>query len=234
MYQKFKIICTICARGGSKGVPGKNIKSLAGKPMLAYSIDCARKAKIFDRIIVSTDDLKIKQVAEKLGLEIPFLRPKSLASDTSSRVSAVIHAVKKAEQLYQENYDIVVDLGNVAPFRTPEDVIGTVKMLIDTKASIAISGCVAHRNPYFNMVEKTKNGYVRVVKKLKTNLKRRQDAPQVYDMNDAVFAIWKKTLYQKKSFLLPKRVLYEMPAERSIDIDTLFDWQLAEYLIKQK
>ena len=113
MYRNKRIIVTICARGGSKGLAGKNIKKLVGKPLLEYTIRSARKCPLVDRIVLSTDSTKIKKIGERLGLEVPFLRSKSLATDQSGRVDAVIDAVKRAEKHWKEKYDIVVDIGNI-------------------------------------------------------------------------------------------------------------------------
>lgn len=232
MYQGYKIVATICARGGSKGVPGKNIKMLAGKPLLVHSIDCARQCQLIDRIIVSTDDLQIQSVAVKAGLEVPFLRPKYLATDHSGRVPAVIHALQQAEKYWSEQYDIVVDLGNVAPLRIPDDITSSIKQLVNSPAAnIVVSVTEPHRNPYFNMLEIGKDGFAYLVKKTRSPLKRRQDAPAVYDMNDAVFVIWKKKLLKYQSFVIPKRQVYVMPAERSIDIDQPLDFKIAELLL---
>jgi CMP-N-acetylneuraminic acid synthetase len=235
MYLGHKIIATICARGGSKGVPGKNIKILSGKPLLVYSIDSARKCPLIDRIIVSTDDHKIKTVAVEAGLEVPFLRPKHLATDKSGRVPAVIHAVKKAELHWSEEYDIIVDLGNVAPLRTAADIGACIRQLVDNpQTNIVVSVSESHRNPYLNMLEVRPDGYARVVKSAHPPFQCRQDAPAVYDMNDAVFAVWKNKLFQRKSFILPRRAVYVMPAERSIDIDKPIDFAIAKFLIEHQ
>jgi len=234
MYQNYKIIATICARGGSKGILGKNIKLLAGKPLLQYSIESARACRLIDRLVVSTDDLKIKQVAKKCGVEIPFMRPKSLATDKASRPAAVLHAVKTAEKYWQESYDIVIDLGNVSPLRTGEDISKAIKQLVTTpKTNLVLSACEPDRNPYFNMVELNKNNYAKIVKQQKGKFTTRQSSPLVYAMNDAIFAMWKKSLFKSQSFLMPNRRVYLMPKERSIDIDTQLDFEIAEFLVKK-
>jgi len=232
MYQNKKILATICARGGSKGLPGKNIKKLAGQELLAYSIKSARESKLIDEIVLSTDDLKIKKVAEKYGLKVPFLRPTKLATDQSGRVEAIVHAVKKIESIKNEDYEVIVDLGNVSPLRTAQDIDACIKKLVDTpQTNIVVSVCEAGRNPYFNMLEVNTSNYANLIKK--SNFKRRQDAPIIYDMNDAVFAIWKKALLKYQSFVIPRRRVYVMPRERSIDIDNEFDFKIAEFLIRQ-
>jgi len=235
MYRNNKILITICARGGSKGVPGKNLSVLQGKPLLAHTITQAQAFRFADRIVVSTEDQNIKACAEQYGVAVPFLRPKALATDSSGRVPAVIHAVKKAEKLWSENYDIVIDLGNVSPLRTARDIEETVKKLISLpNTDIVYSVNESHRNPYFNLVELNSQQYSQLVKKSSKPILRRQDAPITYDMNDAVYAIWKKALYKYKTFRLKRTRVYVMPKDRSIDIDTPFDLELARYLLEKR
>jgi CMP-N,N'-diacetyllegionaminic acid synthase len=233
MYQQHKIIATICARGGSRGIPGKNIKLLAGKPLLQYSVESAKNCKLIDRIVLSTDDEKIKAVAQKLGITVPFLRPRKLATDKASRRDAVAHAVKMAEKYWQENYDLVVDLGNVSPLRSANDISKAIKQLVNTpRTNLVFSVCQANRNPYFNMVELNKRGFAKLVKPTK-KFTTRQSSPQVYDMNDAIFAMWKKALFKYKTFYMPNRRIFVMPRKRSIDIDNPLDFAMAEFLISQ-
>jgi CMP-N,N'-diacetyllegionaminic acid synthase len=239
MYKTFKILITICARGGSKGIPGKNIKLLAGKPLIAHSIAAAQSLGLADRIIVSTDDQKIKTVAEEYGAEVPFLRPAELANDTIGRIAAVIHAVQAAEKHYQERYDIVMDLGNMAPLRNQEDMLGTLEMLVRTpQTDVVYTVTPAGRNPYYNMVEMTEDGYSKMSKTLPDAASSRQTAPKVYDMNDSIYAMWRDKLIEHKDMVVPIQLVptlrhraYIMPEERSIDIDRLIDFQLAELLM---
>lgn len=239
MYQDKKILVVICARGGSKGIPGKNIKPLAGKPLIAHSIAAAQEFGLADRVIVSTDDQQIKAVAEEYGAEVPFLRPAELANDTIGRIAAVIHAVQAAEAHYQEKYDVVMDLGNMAPLRNQEDMMGTLQMLVDTPdTDVVYSVTPAGRNPYYNMVEIDQAGYSKMSKTLPISASSRQTAPKVYDMNDSIYAIWCDALIKHKDMVVPIQLVptlrhraYVMPEERSIDIDRLIDFQLAELLM---
>jgi CMP-N,N'-diacetyllegionaminic acid synthase len=239
MYQGKKILVVICARGGSKGIPGKNIKPLAGKPLIAHSILAAKKFGLADRIIVSTDDEKIKAVAQEYGAETPFTRPAELANDTIGRIAAVIHAVQAAEAHYHEKYDIVMDLGNMAPLRNQEDMMGALKLLVDTpETDVVYTVTPAGRNPYYNMVEIDHQGYSKMSKTLPTSASSRQTAPKVYDMNDSIYAIWRDALIKHKDMVVPIQLVptlrhraYMMPEERSIDIDRLIDFQLAELLM---
>lgn len=235
MYRNHTVIAVICARGGSKGFPGKNTRLLNGKPLVAYTIERAKKFSYADRIVVSTDDTEIKSVAEKCGVEIPCLRPKELATDEISVIPAIIHAVKTAEDYWKEKYDIVVNLGPTCPLRTAEDIRLTIKMLVDTPNTDAVfSVSKSHDNPYFNMVEIDDKKYVSISKKNNNIIARRQDAPEVYAMNGSVYSIWKQVLLAEKSFFTDKTRVYVMPRERSIDIDNSIDFKLAEFLMKKR
>lgn len=224
---------TICARGGSKGVPSKNVKLLAGKPLIVYTIDQALSLTWVDRVMVSTDDPKIRDIAQRKGLQVPFLRPKSLATDRSAKVPAIIHAVKSAEKIYSERYDIVCDLDPTSPLRNIADINNVIDTLVSkAKTKSVFSVCNAHKNPYFNMVEADKTGHVSLSKKLKKKVYRRQDAPAVFEMNASIYAIWKSVLQKEKTFFTDQTRMYEMPRERSIDIDSPVDFKLVEILMK--
>lgn len=235
MYRNHTVIAVVCARGGSKGFPGKNIRLFNGKPLVVHTIEQAKKFSYADRIVVSTDDAEIKSVAEKCGVEVPFLRPKELATDEISVIPAIIHAVQTAEDYWKEKYDIVVNLGPTCPLRTVEDIKLTIKILMDTPNTDAVfSVSKSHDNPYFDMVEMDSRGYINISKRSKKSIARRQDAPEVYAMNGSIYSIWKRVLLKKKSFFTAKTRVYVMPRERSVDIDSNFDFELAEFLMKRQ
>ena len=236
MHKDLKILVVVCARGGSKGIPKKNIRLLAGKPVLAYSIEAGLQFDWADKVLVSTDDLAIKAVAEKYGAAVPFLRPKSLANDKVGRIAAVIHALKKSESYYQETYDIVMDLGNMAPLRNQEDMHAAVNLLVNhPETDVVFSVSPSQRNPYYNLGEINSSGFFQVSKKVKPTPSCRQDAPDSFDVNDSIYAIRRDSLLKHKKMTVPiqlvsslkKRVLI-MPQERSVDIDHLIDFQLVE------
>ncbi len=234
MYKGKRILVTICARGGSKGIPGKNIKSLAGKPLLAHSIKTAQQMGWADRIMVSTDDEKIKNVAEDWGVPVPFLRPKNLADDTTSRERVIAEATEQAEQYWNEQYDIIVDLGNVTPLRLPEDVQAVITMLVEEpETKVVFSVTQAARNPYYNMVELDENGFAHICKDVGTYISRRQDTPIVYDMNDGIYAMWRDVYLKERTVRTDKVRVYVMPPERSIDIDRPIDFKIAELFLKE-
>lgn len=235
MYKNYSILVTVCARGGSRGIPKKSIKIFCGKPLISHTIEQARKISWINKIVVSTDDEEIKSIAEKCGIEVPFLRPKELATDEISVIPAIIHAVKMAESYWKEKYDIVVNLGPTCPLRTAEDIRLTIKMLVDTPNTEAVfSVSKSHDNPYFNMVEIDGRGYINISKRNKKSIARRQDAPEVYAMNGSVYSIWKQVLLAGKSFFTDKTRVYIMPRERSIDIDSSLDFELAEFFMKKQ
>ena len=234
MYKDYPIMVVICARGGSKGVPGKNTRLLNGKPLITYTIEQAKKFSWADRIVVSTDDKEIKEVAEQYGVKVPFLRPRELATDTISVIPVIIHAVRKAEDYWKEHYDIVVNLSPTSPLRTVKDIELAVKTLVEVPDTESVfSVCESNKNPYFNMYEMDSMGYVTLSKRIKESAARRQDTPKVYLQNGSIYAVWKKILFEKKNFDTDKTRIYIMPEECSVDIDSGLDFEFAEFLMKR-
>ncbi len=231
MYKNKTILATICARGGSKGVKGKNIRLLAGKPLICYSLDLIRQGKLVDDYIVSTDSEEIMDVVRNYGFEIRFKRPAELAGDKVTRIDAIRHAVQWVGKNLKKEYAIIVDLGVATPLKNADDLDNMVKTLVDTNASNVLSVNPSHRNPYFNMVEVIQGKIVKV-KAIETSFDTRQVAPQVYDMNDAFNAFSSEVLYSDHPQFNDKTNIYIMPRERSVDIDEELDFQIAETIIK--
>ena len=228
-----KILCTICMRGGSKEIINKNIKHIGGKPLMAYTILQAIKSKLFDLVMVSTDSRKLFKCAVRYGAEGWFLRPKNLATDDSVFMPTMRHALLEAENKKKIKFDIIFNLHVTAPLRKIEDIKKSYKQFIKEKSNKLISVTPCKRNPYFNMVERI-NKKVQLVKRYKKKIGRRQDAPIVYDMNASIY-IWKrKELLNLKSKYDRKTSLNIMPPERSIDIDSSFDWKLVENILNEK
>ena len=220
-------------RGGSQVVKNKNYRLINGKPLMYYTIKQAIKSRIFDHIVVSTDSKKILKIAKSYGADGWFLRPKKLSLDTSKKDSAIRHALFQAEKFYNKKFEIIIDLDVTSPLRKTEDILKAYKFFIKRKANILLTGCESKKNPYFNIIEII-NNKVQIVKKLKKNIYRRQDAPKTYDCNASIY-IWKrKSLINFKSFYTNKTVFYEMPESRSIDIDSELDFKLVEFLLKKK
>ena len=220
-------------RGGSKGVKDKHIRAINGKPLMYFTIKQAIKSKIFDQVIVSTDSKKILKIAKSCGADGWFLRPKNLALTTSPKVPAIKHALLQAEKFYNKRFDIIVELDATSPLREIKDITNAYKFFIKKKANMLITGCKSRKNPYYNMVEII-NNKLKKVKKSKKNIYRRQDAPKTYDCNASIYIWNRKSLINFKSFFTKKTIFYEMPETRSIDIDTEFDFQLVEFLLKKK
>ena len=225
------IICTICARGGSKGTPGKNKRLLCGKPLIVYTIETARRCKSINRIIVSTDDPEIAEIVKKAGAEVPFMRPKELAQDDSPKIPVMRHAVRFLESEEGYRTDIIVDLDPTSPLRTEQDVEACIKMVADGEADNVFSVTEAHRNPYFNMAEIV-DGKVRPVKRLDRPITRRQDAPKVYDLNDSI-NVWKRdTLMNNDTLWTENAGIYRM-SRWAVDIDDGKDFELVEFIMEK-
>ena len=227
-----KSVCIIPARGGSKGVPKKNIKKIDGKPLLGYVIETTKKSKIFEHVVVSTEDDEIARIAKKYGAEVPFKRPKSLASDYAPMDKVLLHAVRT---LYELNYDFDVFVWRDAttPFIKSEDIKKSIKLLQTKKAAIVTGVYRQHLNPYFNIVEKKPNGFLKLCKPLKIKARSRQEAPAVFQLNGLYAYDAKKFLKIKKTDL-SKTLPYEIPVETGLMIDTEFEFDIAKLLIEQK
>ena len=231
MYKNNIILCVILARGGSKGLPGKNIKKILGKPLISYSIEQANESRYIDRVIVSTEDKEISEIAKQSGGEILFSRPDELASDESGIIDVLLHAMDWMEIKEGYSFDILVLLHVTTPLRSVEDIDNSIEMLVNKKADNVFSVTEAHKNPYFNMIEINKDGTAKLVKK--GNFVTRQAAPLVYDMNASVYVWWKNKLKEKKSHFMEKSYVYVMPKKRSIDIDDYYDLMIAELFLKE-
>jgi CMP-N,N'-diacetyllegionaminic acid synthase len=224
-----KVLCTICMRGGSKGVLGKNLRNLHGKPLMTYTIEQALQSRLFEHVVVSTDSDEIAEMAKTYGAEAWFLRPAELATDEAPKLPVIRHAFLEAEKHYGQEFEILVDLDATSPLRSVDDINGAYDQLIAEDADMLITASPCRKNPYFNMVEKV-DGRVRKVKELKTSPTRRQDAPAVYDMNASIY-IWKRrALLEYNTLFTEKTSLHVMPEERSVDIDTQLDWEFVEFI----
>lgn len=223
-----KILYLIPARGGSKGIPHKNIKNLCGKPLIQYSIDVARELTTDENICVSTDDLEIKNVVEMLGLKVPFMRPEELATDTATTSDVIIHALK----WYAEkgiNYDVVVLLQPTSPLRKAEHVREALK-LYDESVEEVVSVKVSSAS---NLIcHETVDGYLEDT--LDKGCTRRQDAKRFYEYNGAVYVINAQSILRKGLVGLSKIKKYVMPEINSADIDTMTDWYFIETLLDKK
>lgn len=226
-----KILVIIPARGGSKGIPHKNIKPLNGKPLIHYTIDVARQIVTDEDICVSTDDQEIIKCVENYGLKVPFVRPAELATDTAGTYEVLLHALDFYEK-QGKIFDIVILLQNTSPFRTAEQVNEAIQLYKEgIDMVVSVKECPA--NPYYCVFEENKDGYLHVCKG-DGKITRRQDAPKVYEYNGAIYIINSKSLKQMPLYAFPHKVKYVMDAKSSIDLDTMFDWNMAEMTIKER
>jgi N-acylneuraminate cytidylyltransferase len=226
-----KTLYIIPARGGSKGIPGKNIKPLAGKPLIAYSVEVAQQLAPDCDICVTTDDLEIIATVENMGLKVPFVRPAELATDHSGTYEVLLHALNHYEQ-QGISYDRIVLLQPTSPFRTVDDVNNCLK-LYTPDIDMVVSVKQASANPYYNAFETDENGFLHISKG-EGNYTRRQDAPPVWEYNGAVYVINAQSLRKMPLNKFPRRRMCEMSAEHSIDLDTPTDWLIAESILKSR
>ena len=223
-------IAGIFARGGSKGLPGKNIKSFHGKPLIAWSIECALSVPRIDRVIVSTDSLEIADIALDYGAEVPFLRPESLATDHSPELLSWQHLLKFVEAENQKLPNLLLSLPATSPLRLPSHVDNCIDTFLSGDFDSVLTVSDSYRNPFFNMVKEERDKTVSLVSKLPSTIYRRQDAPKVYDVSTIAYAASPKFVLNNSSLFSGRMGFVNVPRERSIDIDTILDFQLAEHL----
>jgi len=224
------VIVTICARGGSKGVPGKNLRPLLGRPLLAYAIECARACAEVSGIVVSTDDDAIAAAAEACGVCVPFRRPPELATDSAPKLPVIRHAAAWMEERWGRRAELVLDLDVTVPLRAPEDVQACISALRSGDADAVITVYEAERNPYFNMVE-LQGGWAQPVARPAQPILRRQDAPRVLSVTPAVFG-FRRDFLDRGDYIYAGRVAtVELPRERAVDIDTELDFAFVEFLL---
>ena len=231
--KKETIVAVIPARGGSKGIAQKNLSSLLGVPLIAYTIKAALKAQTLDKVIVSTDDEQIKTVSQDCGAEVPFLRPSHLATDTAPGISVLQHAIIYLAE--HEGYltDIVVCLQPTSPLRSGEDIDAAVNLCLDSGADSVVSLCQAKHHPYW--MKKIVDGRVHpLMNENENHYTRRQDLPPVYQLNGALYVTRTNVLLEENRVLGKYTAPYIMPPERSIDIDTPNDLRVAETLLKEE
>lgn len=224
---KVKVLGLISARGGSKGLPGKNIYPVCGLPLIAWTILAARKARLIDRLILSSDDQAIIDVAKYYGCEVPFSRPENLATDEATSVDVAVHAL----ETLPEKYDLLVLLQPTSPLRTAEDIDGAVQLLLDTQAPSVVSVAISNKSPYW-MLQIDENGSLEPLLSSEVRPKRRQDAPCIFLPNGAVYVVSSAVFLEQRNFLLPGTRPWIMPERRSIDIDLLEDIQYLEWLCR--
>ncbi len=226
------ILCSICARGGSKGVSGKNIRKINGLEMIAYSIIQARNSGLFEHIVISTDSDEIAQVATKYGGEVFFKRAAKLATDNAAKMPVIRDALVQSERHYAQKFETIIDLDASAPLRSSRDIIAAYELFKKSKKENLITAVPARRNPYFNLIEIYENGEINTAKPL--SCATRQAAPKCYDMNASIYIFTRERLLKNDSVFGAQTALYVMDERTAFDVDSELDFALVEFLIRAK
>lgn len=227
------ILGLIPARGGSKGLPRKNILPLAGKPLIAHTILVARESKALDRVVVSTDDQEIADVAKWHGADVPFYRPADLAKDDTSVFPALLHAITWLSEHEGYNPGYVMLLQPTSPFRTVEDIQGTVSLAVRKQADAVVSVSAVRQHPYW-MKQITEDGKLISQYPPAHAAFRRQDLPTLYVPNGAIYLVLRSVLLERQTFYTERTYGYVIPGERSLDIDNPWDLYVAELILKDR
>lgn len=229
VYQGHRFLGVIPARGGSKGVPRKNIREMAGKPLISWSICEAKKSQYLDCCIVSTDDKEICHIAKECGAEVPFLRPVELAQDDTASIDVVLHVMERLSE-----YDYMVLLQPTSPFRTVEDIDNTITCCMKHRSESCVSVTETEYSPYWMYTLDESCKMNPLLKISQDESYQRQKLPKVYRLNGAVYVNSYDMLKREHGFIGKNTIGYIMPQERSYDIDTLQDFEIVEILMKEK
>jgi len=231
------IICVIGARGGSVGLPGKNIRPLLGRPLIAWSIEQAKAAPEVDRVVVSTDSPDIARVAKEWGADVPFLRPAELSGSAVGKFQVWQHALEACRKAYGEDYEAFVDLDCTSPLRDSSDISGAIAQFRQSRAravDAVFSICNARKNPYFNLVEPDVHGAMKVSKPLPGKVLGRQAAPPVFEHVASIYVLAPAYLERATHLLDGHAEGYDIGEAKSLDVDSEFDFKLIEFLMKEK
>jgi N-acylneuraminate cytidylyltransferase/CMP-N,N'-diacetyllegionaminic acid synthase len=234
MYQEKSILALIPARGGSKGLPRKNIRPLSGKPLIAWTIEQSMKSRYLDRVIVNTDDKEITKISKEYGAEVPFIRPKELARDEAKGIDVVLHTIDWLKENDKgKKYDLIMLLQPTSPLRKYEDIDKAIELLFlkEAKAIVSVSE-VDHHPLWSNTLPEDKSMRNFIKKEIKN--KNRQELPVFYRLNGAIYLAYCDYIKEKKSFIGKDTFAYIMSRERSIDIDDEIDLRLASLLLKER
>jgi len=232
MYKGKIILALIPARGGSKGLPRKNIRMFSGDPLIGRSIKQAKASKYLDRIVVSTDDREIAGIAERYGAEVPFLRPGELATDSAKAIDVIFHALDCIEKS-GDRFDLLVLLQATSPLREAADIDRAIELLYSKEAKAVVSVCAAEHHPYW-MMTLSMNGALESGLKPDAQNMNRQELPEYFLVNGAVYAVVPNYLRENNGFMGKETFAYEMPPERSVDIDNELDFKFAEFIAGER
>lgn len=231
MYNDKKILAIIPARGGSKGIPHKNIMKINHKPLIAYSIEAAKGSKFIDYILVSTDDVEIKDVSLNYGAKVPFLRPEEISNDTAKSIDVVLHALEFHKSQGKE-FHYVVLLQPTSPLRSSQDIDNAIEIVMEKEAESLVSLCEASENPVLMRV--IEDDKLKSFVEFKGNNLRRQDLPKFYIFNGAIYINSVEMLFKEKTFVNEATIPFVMDSVKSIDIDNMLDSKLAELILREK
>ena len=226
-----KYIALVCARGGSKGVPGKNIRLLGGRPLIGWSVQVVKSVERISKLIVSTDSEKIAQVAREEGALVPFMRPEELAQDNSPEWLVWRHALNYLLENGEQDIDALIIVPPTAPLRSAQDIENCIDEYEKGDVDVVITVSDAHRSPFFNMIKNDNDGFSTLVIPPTETVIRRQDAPEVYDMTTVAYVVRPDFVLQQNALFEGKVRSVHIPPERALDIDTLLDFKIAECLI---
>jgi len=229
MIEGHSVLAIIPARGGSKGIPRKNIRMIAGKPLIAWTIEEAKKSKFIDCLITSTEDEEIASIAKSFGCDVPFLRPTELAKDDTPGIAPVIHAIKTLPQ----HYNYVMLLQPTSPLRTVADIDGCLQECVRTKAPSCVSVVQPDKKPHW-MYHRHDDGKLHPLINESKYFVRRQDIPPVYALNGAVYVAKTEWISETKSFVSDQTVGFSMEKLSSLDIDDETDFKICDYLLKER
>lgn len=228
------ILSSICARGGSKGVKNKNLRMIAGRPLIAHTIQQILDSGLFEHIAISSDSDAILDAAGAAGADILIKRPDELATDTAAKLPVIQHCFQQAEVITGKTFDHLIDLDATAPLRAVADIVAVADLLKQPNTTNVITAAPARRSPYFNLVECDENGVPSLSKSPKGSVVRRQDAPPCYDMNASIYGWTRVALFEQNTLFEPGTRLHVMPEERSVDIDSELDFQFVDMLMNAR
>jgi CMP-N,N'-diacetyllegionaminic acid synthase len=230
------ILCTICARKGSKEIKNKNIIPFNGKPLIYHTINQARKLNIFDKIVCSSDSRKILNIAKKNNVDFLIQREKKLSTNKIPKIDVIRQALILSEKKFKKKFNYIIDLDVTSPLRSMADIKNSLNFIKKTTTDCnLITICPSRKNPYFNMVEIDKTKKIKIIKSIqKKIISARQSAPKVFEVNAGIY-IWKRSFLINNNKLINSHTRYFVtPYERSIDIDSKIDLKIAEFLFKNK
>jgi len=234
MFNGKTFLAIIPARGGSKGLPSKNIKMICGKPLIAWTIEAGLKSKYLDEVMVTTDYQKIADVAKEFGASTPFLRPNDLASDTATSFEAIEHAIDFYRKKLNQEFDLVVLLEPTSPLRIANDIDTAIEMLMNSTAESIVGICrTEDQNPAF-LTYKDENNFIRGYETTEMKVLRRQDINDVYFFEGTVYISETNALLHKKTFYHNKTIGYEVPKYKSLEIDDIYDFVMVEAIMQHK